>query len=82
MATTYATVKLGGFTSSTSSVAPTGGTQLGALVTIQLLDDGEVLFTSAAGQKLRMFHNSELAELLSMLTVGSGGVPTTKTWHK
>lgn len=82
MAATLATVKLAGFTSATSSVTPTGGTQLGSLRTINVFDDGSIVFTDAGGNTRKMNHSAELHALLQLITVGAGGVSTTKTWVK
>lgn len=81
MASSIVTVKLGGFTSATTSVAPTGGTALGALLSVNVMDDGGITFTDAGGNKRVMNYSQELHALLEQLTVGTNGVSTTKKWH-
>lgn len=80
MATNLQSVKIAGFTSATSAVTPTGGTALGGLLTINVMDDGGITFNNAAGKTLRMEGSFELHSLLAQLTVGTGGVATTKKW--
>ena len=82
MASAIVTTKLGGFTSATSSVAPTGGTALGSLLSITVMDDGSVTFTDAASNTRVLQASPELHSLLSLLTVGTNGVATTKAWNK
>lgn len=82
MAASIATVKLSGFTSATSSVTPTGGTQLGSLLTVNVYDDGSMVFQDSGGNTRKINYSAELHALLQRLTVGAGGVSTTKTWHK
>lgn len=74
------TVKLGGYTSATSSVSPTGGTALGSLLSVTVGDDGGITFTDASSNQRRMDYSPELHALLQQLTVGSGGVATTQKW--
>lgn len=80
MPSVLSTVKLQGFTSATTSVAPTGGTALGTLRTINVMDDGGITFIDAGGNRRTMDYSQELHALLEMLTVGSNGVSTTKRW--
>lgn len=82
MASAIVTTKLGGFTSATSSVTPTGGTALGSLLSITVMDDGSVTFTDASSNKRVLQASPELHALLSLLTVGTNGVSSTKAWNK
>lgn len=82
MAAAIATTKLGGFTSATSSVTPTGGTALGSLLSVTVMDDGTLTFNDAAGNVRVLQASPELHALLSQLTVGTNGVSTTKVWNK
>lgn len=82
MASAIVTTKLGGFTSATSSVAPTGGTALGDLLSVTVMDDGTLTFNDASGNKRVLQASPELHALLSLLTVGTNGVSATKTWNK
>ena len=81
MPSVLSTVKLQGFTSATTSVAPTGGTALGTLSTVNVMDDGGITFTDAGGNKRVMGYSQELHALLELITVGASGVSTTKKWH-
>lgn len=82
MASTLNTVKVRGYTSATTNTTPTGGTVLGSLVTINVMDDGGITFTDAGGNKRKMEYSPELHALLEQLTVGTGGVATTKKWQR
>ena len=81
MPSALVTVKLGGFTSATSSVSPTGGTALGSLLSVDVMDDGGIKFVDAGGNKRVMAFSQELHALLEQLTVGTNGVSTTKKWN-
>ena len=74
------TVKLGGFTSATSSVTPTGGTALGSLLSVTVGDDGGITFTDKGSNTRRMDYSPELHALLEQLTVGTNGVATAQGW--
>jgi hypothetical protein len=74
------TVKLRGYTSATSSTTPTGGTVLGALLSITVGDDGGITFTDKNSNVRRMDYSPELHALMEQLTVGTNGVPTEQSW--
>lgn len=82
MASSLVSVKVRGYTSATTSTAPTGGTVLGNLVTINIMDDGGISFTDAGGNKRKMEYSPELHALLEQITVGTNGVASTKKWSR
>jgi hypothetical protein len=74
------TVKLRGYTSATSSTAPTGGTTLGNLLSVTVGDDGGITFTDKGSNTRRMDYSPELHALMEQLSVGTGGVAVTAKW--
>lgn len=82
MASSLVSFKVRGYTSATTATTPTGGTTLGNLVTINVMDSGGVEFTDAGGNKRRMEYSPELHALLEQISVGTNGVATTKKWHR
>ena len=82
MAALIVSTKVRGYTSATTSTAPTGGTVLGNLVTINVFDDGGITFLDSAGRLRKMDYSPELHALLAQITVGTNGVSSTKVWNK
>jgi hypothetical protein len=74
------TIKVGGVTSATSAITPTGGTVLGSLVTIIVQDDGGITFADKNSNQRRMDYSPELHALMEQLAVGASGVASTQGW--